>query len=168
MTRTFLLTALLALSACGQTSVPTSGTATVTTAATTKPATEGTAVTESVNTSAPIWDPASARSWDRNLLALMPQIDACMARAPHLGIVSYAGHDQDGVLVVLHGEEVFDCRVANNQAHIGPHTSRPPGDGEAEFVRGPGPNPGGECYTAPEVRDASGHVLGWMIDPEGC
>jgi hypothetical protein len=41
-------------------------------------------------------------------------------------------------------------------------------EGKALFIRGEGENPGGDCYVAPEVRDASGALLGWMIDPEGC
>ena len=43
-----------------------------------------------------------------------------------------------------------------------------PGEGTAIFVRGPGAQPGGECYDAPEVRSASGELLGWKADPLGC
>lgn len=159
--RLIVVATALILAACGATTTP----ATTTTVAA-APATTTASATSSQST--PVWDPASAHSWDRNLIALMPQIDACRAQAPYLGVVSYAGRDEEGVLVVMHGEEIFDCHVSNRRVHIAPHTSHPPGDGDAEFVRAPGPNPGGECYTAPEVHDANGNVLGWMLDPEGC
>jgi hypothetical protein len=42
------------------------------------------------------------------------------------------------------------------------------GENAAIFERGPGQNPGGECYEAPEVRDANGLLIGWMLDPQGC
>lgn len=163
------LALVLASGACGQSPSATS-TVTTTIASVTAPskpeATTNAAASD--GSPAPVWDPASARSWDRDLLALMPQIDACLAQSPELRMISYAGRDQEGVLVVMHGEEAFDCRVSDNRVQITPQTSHAPGDGDAEFIRGPGPNPGGECYVAPEVRDASGNVLGWMIDPEGC
>jgi hypothetical protein len=42
------------------------------------------------------------------------------------------------------------------------------GEGSAIFVRGPGENPGGECYEAEEVMNADGEVIGWWADPYGC
>jgi hypothetical protein len=51
---------------------------------------------------------------------------------------------------------------ARNRSHI------EAGEFLALFVRAPGENPGGECYDAPEVRNADGEVLGWMMDPLGC
>ena len=100
----------------------------------------------------------------------MPQIDACLAKSPSTRQISFAGQYRGSVLVRMQGETAADCRVANGVATIAPHDDalNVPGDGEALFVRGPGENPGGECYEAPEVRDASGAVLGWMLDTEGC
>ncbi|MFZ2030849.1 MAG: hypothetical protein WAU68_11110 [Vitreimonas sp.] len=159
---------ILALSACGPANAPAPATTTplapsaVTTTTTSTVSTSGEAV--------PVWDAASARSWDRNLLALMPQIDACIAQSPQTRMITYAGNSHGAVLVRMQGDQAVDCRVNNGVAQISAHSDalNPPGDGDAEFVRGPGANPGGECYQAPEVRDASGNVLGWMIDPEGC
>jgi hypothetical protein len=160
----------LVLAACGQTTAPAP-------ASSTEPATTATTTSSpsipSVATSAeaaPVWDAANARSWDRNLLALMPEIDACIAQSPQTRMISYAGNYHGAVLVRMQGDQAVDCRVNSGVAQISAHNDAldPPGDGDAEFVRGPGPNPGGECYTAPEVRDASGAVLGWMLDTEGC
>ena len=65
-----------------------------------------------------------------------------------------------------------DCVVPDEasdpaSAIILPALDDPPADA-IQFVRAPGENPGGECYQAPEVRDASGALLGWVLDPEGC
>lgn len=110
--------------------------------------------------------------WDRDLTALLPAIDACIARAPDSRRVTYAARSHSGVFVRLNGFEAIDCRV--NADGSGANTSpadanlQIAGDGDAIFVRAPGANPGGECYEAPEVRDASGALLGWMDDPLGC
>jgi hypothetical protein len=119
--------------------------------------------------------------WDHQLVELLPQIDACIANAHGARWVTYAGAYQDATLVrVQDGVQSFDCRLA---ARAGPSGTdvfiadvRPrdsnlivAGDGEALFVRGSGgENPGGECFEAPEVRSASGELLGWMMDPMGC
>ncbi len=160
---------LLALCACGQSTATTSTPATPSTAATTSaPATKAPATPTAAQ--APVWDLSSARSWDRHLLTLMPQIDACLAKSPSTRQISFAGQYRGAVLVRMQGETTVDCRVADGLATIAPHDDalNPPGDGEALFVRAPGENPGGECYEAPEVRDANGAVLGWMLDTEGC
>jgi len=120
-------------------------------------------------------DPAVA--WDSNLLALIPQIDACIERAPETRHVSYAGARDGATLVRLQGaERQVDCRVSSPFAgdvtvvEIAPRDENLviAGESTAIFVRSPGENPGGECYEAPEVRDANGTLLGWMLDPEGC
>jgi len=169
--RHLLMSLSLVLAACGQTTTPatTASTATSTAASTAKPATTSAPATTQASQT-PVWDAASARSWDRNLLSLMPQIDACLAKSPSTRQISFAGQYRGSVLVRMQGETAADCRVANGVATIAPHDDalNVPGDGEALFVRGPGENPGGECYEAPEVRDASGAVLGWMLDTEGC
>jgi hypothetical protein len=109
--------------------------------------------------------------WDQKLVELMPQIDACIAASPASRRVTYAGPYQGAVLVRLtDGETPIDCRVAHNAATIAPRDANTHvlGDGEAIFVRAPGEQPGGECFTAPEVRAADGALLGWMDDPQGC
>jgi hypothetical protein len=45
---------------------------------------------------------------------------------------------------------------------------RPGGERDVVFYRAPGENPGGACYEAPEVRDPSGALLGWLDDAGGC
>ncbi len=121
----------------------------------------------------------AALRWDYQLIALMPQIDACIARSPDTRWVSFAGeHGGDGVLVRLAADGGgYDCRVAAGEdpsvATFGPRTETLSVASElaAIFVRardGETQNPGGECYDAPEVRDDDGALLGWMIDPLGC
>jgi hypothetical protein len=109
--------------------------------------------------------------WDQKLVELMPQIDACIAASPATRRVNFAGPYQGAVLVRLAGGDAqVDCRVNNGAASVSP---RDPalhvlGDGDAIFVRAPGEQPGGECFTAPEVKAADGTLLGWMDDPQGC
>lgn len=113
--------------------------------------------------------------WDQKLLSLMPQIDACIAASPATRRVTFAGPYQGGTLVRLAADSQVDCRVAGGSATVTPRdaTLHVLGDGDAIFVRAqPGPNPGeqpgGECFTAPEVKAADGTLLGWMDDPQGC
>ena len=101
----------------------------------------------------------------------MPQIDACIAAAPEARRVTYVGDDGGAYLVRLWSQSGgVDCRVANGVAQIGPRDDdvRIGGEHEAIFVRGPGRNPGGQCFTAAEVRSADGELLGWLDDPNGC
>ena len=120
-------------------------------------------------------------AWDHHLLELIPQIDACIADARGARWVTYAGDYQDVTLVRVQGDgQSFDCRLAVRPAPNGAEVfiadvrPRDPnlivaGESEALFVRGSsGPNPGGECTEAPEVRSANGEMLGWMMDPLGC
>jgi hypothetical protein len=145
------MAALLLLSACGQNS------------------------TESaVPVAAPA--PVAPDAWDRDLLTLMPKIDRCIADARGPRQVSYAGDHNGITLVRLQGEAPVDCRVSMQGVgaalvvDIRPRDEALVIDGEdaAIFVRGPGENPGGKCYAAPEIRDGDGVLLGWMLDPAGC
>ena len=110
--------------------------------------------------------------WDHHLLELMPQIDACIAASPETRWVSYAGRtgDDDVTMRLQGNQRSVQCVVRGQRATVSPtpENARIAGDAEALFVRGPGENPGGECYEAPEVRSASGEMLGWMMDPQGC
>lgn len=113
--------------------------------------------------------------WDTHLLDLMPYIDACLAKSPQTRTITYAGTDVgEGVTVRMLGAEVQnDCVVPHDDlagASVAQRGEAPriPGESTAVFVRGPGENPGGECYDAPEVRSTSGELLGWMLDPMGC
>jgi hypothetical protein len=111
-------------------------------------------------------------AWDHHLQELIPQIDACIAQAPAQNWVSYAGRSGDDTIVRLRGETApLHCVVRGGTATVTPAEGEPKiaGDGEALFVRGSsGPNPGGECAEAPEVRSANGELIGWMMDPLGC
>jgi hypothetical protein len=105
------------------------------------------------------------------LLALLPQIDACIAKQPDAREITYAGARDGGVFVRLSSpQNNFDCSVRGGVAQPSRRDEALTIDGEnaAIFIRGPGENPGGECYQAPEVHDANGALVGWMIDPEGC
>lgn len=114
----------------------------------------------------------AALRWDNHLLSLLPQIDACIAAAPeNERWVRYAGEGPNGGTIVR--LRTMDCTVASGlstQARVTPRneTVRYAGEGQAIFVRGPGENPGGQCYAAPEVLGEEGELLGWMADPEGC
>lgn len=114
------------------------------------------------------------RPWGQDVIAALPVIDACLkasgheppvvfaaATAPDAGFVMLAGGDQDP----LHA-----CTVAAGAARIAPYTADagPAGTNAEIFIRGPGENPGGECYQAPEVTDADGKLVGWWLDPLGC
>lgn len=107
--------------------------------------------------------------WERRLVDLMPAIDACIAAAGRGGWITYAGPHADHVLVRIRGEGV-DCRVRDGRAEARARDQAlgVPGENDALFVRGPGEQPGGQCYDAPEVRGADGALLGWMADPLGC
>ena len=122
----------------------------------------------------PAREGCAAMRWDHQLMALLPQIDACIAQSPQTRVVRYAGSNGEHVLVRLEGENgQVDC---NADAGAAPHAAIvvrqdeifAPTEGDAIFMRGPGENPGGECYTAPEVRGADGALIGWMLDPYGC
>jgi hypothetical protein len=150
----------IALAACGSATAPAPATTTSTSvtagAANAKPATQRA---------------QTPTGWDRNLLALLPQIDACIAKASDAREVTYAGERDGGVFVRLSSpQNNFDCSVHDDVAQVSRRDEALSVDGEnsAIFVRGPGENPGGECYQAPEVHDAHGALVGWMIDPEGC
>lgn len=117
----------------------------------------------------------AAMRWDYQLVALMPQIDACLAQSADTPTVSYAGTQTDGsVLVRMQGSEVMkDCRVTNGAAVVTPRTETlfVATDHEILFQRASATNtqnPGGECYDAPEVRGANDELLGWKLDPLGC
>jgi hypothetical protein len=143
------LLALLWLGACGAPTAPAADTATASQADTTAPA-----------------------RWDTRIADMLPAIDACIAKAPENRTITYAAPYHAGALVRLDGEDgKLDCQIdAEGQARVS--ISDPAlmleGDGEATFVRGPGENPGGECYEAPEVHAPDGALLGWMLDPQGC
>lgn len=117
----------------------------------------------------------AAMRWDSQLDALIEEIDACIAAAPALRTVTYAGELPDGsVLVrVKDGDIVRDCHVERGIATLSPRNEALPMTTEntAIFVRarpGETQNPGGECYEAPEVRGLMFELLGWMLDPMGC
>ena len=161
MARGLLFVALLVFTACGQASAPPAqaparDAPTPATPAASKPTTGAT---------------TQSTAWDRNLIALLPQIDACMAKQPDAREVTYAGERAGGVFVRLSSpQNSFDCIVRSGVAQVLRRDDALSIDGEnaAIFIRGPGDNPGGECYQAPEVHDASGALVGWMVDPEGC
>jgi len=115
-------------------------------------------------------------AWEARLTDMLPYIDACIAESPDTRWVMYAGPDGNGNIAVRLGGAPgqFVCTVPNGDARadavIVPDDESDAfeGEGSAIFVRGPGENPGGECYEAEEVRDAQGELIGWWADPHGC
>lgn len=101
----------------------------------------------------------------------LPLIDACLALSPETPTVTI--NPTANLSVRLSGASgTFDCVVPNDapnpeSATILPALDEPPADAIL-FVRAPGGDPGGECYEAPEVRNADGELLGWTLDPDGC
>jgi hypothetical protein len=101
----------------------------------------------------------------------LPLIDACLALAPDRPVVTI--NPASNTTLRLSGEAGdLDCVVPDDaqdpaNATVLPALNDPPADA-IQFIRAPGENPGGECYQAPEVRNASGELIGWTLDPEGC
>jgi hypothetical protein len=117
----------------------------------------------------------AAMRWDYQLIALMPQIDACIRDARGARWITFAGQQNDATFVRLQRNEIsFDCRVSSYRGatviDLRPRDESVTAatEGAAIFVRAPGENPGGECYEAPEVRGVNNELLGWMLDPMGC
>lgn len=105
------------------------------------------------------------------IIERLPLIDACLALAPDRHVVTI--NPTATRTLRLSGEAGdVDCVVPDDaqdpaNASVLPALDDPP-ENAIQFVRAPGENPGGECYTAPEVRNGSGELLGWVLDPEGC
>jgi len=114
------------------------------------------------------------RRWDNDLLALLPQIDACLKAAKSKGPVSLATRTNAGVLVRLPGEDgTFECgfpgvSVTPGQAGVVADAVPMVSENDPLFYRAPGENPGGECFDAPEVRAADGTLVGWTMANEDC
>lgn len=114
------------------------------------------------------------RPWGEDILAALPVIDACLKDAKEFPAILFAAASAPDAGVVLRaGTEaglLNACTVTAGKATTMPFAGEdfPPGTEREIFVRGPGENPGGECYDAPEVMDAEGRLVGWWLDPEGC
>lgn len=113
------------------------------------------------------------RPWGQDILTALPVIDACLKGAKEPPAVLYAAVRESIGLVLTPGADdgpLTACTVIDGKASSAPFASEeiPAGTQQEIFVRGPGRNPGGECYEAPEVKDADGKVVGWWLDPEGC
>lgn len=101
----------------------------------------------------------------------LPLIDACLALAPDRRVVTVDPQSETSLRLAGDAGEL-DCvfpqdAVRPESAVIVPALNDVSTDAIL-FVRAPGENPGGECYQAPEVRNAEGELLGWTLDPEGC
>ncbi len=120
----------------------------------------------------------AAMRWDSRLDELIDEIDACIAAAPALRTVTYAGDLPDGstLVRVRAGEDLQDCHVVRGAARHSPRDESVvvATENAAILLRarpGETQNPGGECYEAPEALVYSGHsrgMVGWMLDPMGC
>ncbi len=114
------------------------------------------------------------RPWGQDILAALPVIDACLkgeGEDPHVVTYAAASAPDTGFLLMPGGDgDVHACTVSGGVVSAGSHEGDavPAGTDAELFVRAPGQNPGGECYEAPEVKDADGNLIGWWLDPEGC
>lgn len=112
--------------------------------------------------------------WDNDLIALLPQIDACLAAARSKGPVSLAARTNAGAIVrVLDDGGTFQCAFpgeATKPGKAGRLDDAEPMVSERDplFYRAPGENPGGECFEAPEVRGNDGSLIGWTMADEDC
>ena len=122
----------------------------------------------------------AAMRWDSQLDTLIEAIDACIAAAPALRTLTYAGELPDGstLVRVRDGDNAQDCRVERGRATHSPRDESLllASDNAAILLRarpGETQNPGGECYEAQEAWVYRGHpemgeMVGWMMDPMGC
>lgn len=114
------------------------------------------------------------RPWGQDILTALPIIDACMksdSAEAHAILYAAASAPDTGFLLMPAGDgDTHACTVKGGEVTAGSHVgdATPAGTGAEMFIRGPGENPGGECYEASEVKDADGNVVGWWFDPEGC
>ncbi len=119
------------------------------------------------------WRGCAYPRWDRALVALLPQIDACLAASPEKGPVILARVESEGVRVrIATGETRFECLVSPGDGarvlRSGASEEPLAGERNPTFHRAPGENPGGECYKAEDVRGEGDELLGWLADPQGC
>jgi uncharacterized membrane protein len=114
------------------------------------------------------------RPWTTHIVALLPAVRSCLRLSPGEASVSYLRNDGEGAafmrIVGETGAEL-DCTLVaggSNPQTMPANPVRYAGERDALFFPAPGQNPGGECYAAPEVKDANGAVVGWLADPAGC
>lgn len=114
--------------------------------------------------------------WDNRLPELLPAIDTCLSLQPAGAVVRYAAAEADGRALVrlASGDLRFDCHAPLDPS-AGPAVTMPadpaiapPGEADPIFVRAPGPQPGGECYAAPELHGPDGALIGWLASDEPC
>ncbi|MBU6406332.1 MAG: hypothetical protein KGS44_04215 [Alphaproteobacteria bacterium] len=114
------------------------------------------------------------RPWASQIVALEPQVSACLGVSPDSALSYLRGNDDGGAFMRVRGSTgaETDCTMVGGgtapQTMPANPSQRYPGEMDVLFYPAPGEQPGGECYAAPEVRDASGRVLGWLADPNGC
>ena len=121
------------------------------------------------------------RPWTNQIVANADQVLSCLRLSPGRSAATYIERRADEVFVRVMGEPavegapgaMIDCRapVTASPAQLitaPADASVYPGEAVALFYPAPGDNPGGECYVAPEVKNAAGQVIGWLASPEGC
>jgi uncharacterized membrane protein len=115
------------------------------------------------------------RPWSSQIVALQPAIQSCLRLSPGASSISYLrANDGGGAFMRVIGETgaSLDCTIVPGgtapQTTAANTSLRFPGEGDVLFFAAPGEQPGGECYAAPEVKNAQGQVIGWLADPNGC
>jgi hypothetical protein len=114
------------------------------------------------------------RPWEARVPALYPAIIACLAEVGGDASVTYADYadgDRAFVRIMRSDMALADCTAGRDGSLPSVSTAAPgtyPGENDVWFVAGRGENPGGECYTAPQVISPDGTPLGWLVDPVGC
>ncbi len=114
------------------------------------------------------------RPWSSQIVALEPQVSACLRVSPDSALTYLRANDDGGAFMRVRGSTGAETECTMVGGGTAPQTMpanpgvRYPGEMDVMFYPAPGEQPGGECYAAPEVKDASGRVLGWLADPNGC
>jgi uncharacterized membrane protein len=114
------------------------------------------------------------RPWSSLIVALEPQVSACLSVSPDSALSYLRANDDGGAFMRVRGSTGAETDCTMVAGGTAPQTmpanpsQRYPGEMDVLFYPAPGEQPGGECYAAPEVRDSSGRVLGWLADPNGC
>jgi hypothetical protein len=112
------------------------------------------------------------RTWAADLTALLPAIDACLARVDGPARVTQASAlEEDKVGVRLRGNDGgrYGCVAAVDGMRIDAFdplldTDRLPGEGDPEFLRLPAAEPrAGSCRSVTPAASATGEPVGWLV-----
>ncbi|MGE3867521.1 MAG: hypothetical protein AB7G04_11460, partial [Hyphomonadaceae bacterium] len=112
---------------------------------------------------------AAKEGWSSRLGALLPAIDACLARVeskPATVTIAYGNNDQTSVRRIDGEGGRYECGVANDGSRVDYWDGLADRDvlqGERDplFVRAPAPAPKGPCVHNEAAKNAAGGAIGW-------